>query len=355
MELSPYTLALLEDLERRIEPDIEDDFRAQWETFWAGNYTEPVFQPMRKKLTSPSVELKNININDAISDYELMLDAELITASKRLASPTSALGVRSNYGTGIMTTLFGAEIFVMPREMNTLPTTRSLNDSDAVRRILEAGVPDIRSGFGKDVFAMGEIYAEVFKKYPKIQKYVYVYHPDTQGPLDVAELLWGGEMFYEMYDDPDFVHGVMRLITDTYKRFLDHWYTIIPRREGISVHWSWMHPGTIMLRNDSAMNLSPDMYREFAFAYDNELLDYYDGGCVHFCGKGDHYIDILTGAKKLYGVHMSQPEYNDMEKMYSAVRKNGKRMIGLREDACSEYSARPDALCGMIHGVIRKN
>ena len=246
------------------------------------------------------------------------------------------------------------ELFVMPYEMNTLPTTRSLNDSDAVRRILEAGAPDLNTGFGKNVFEMGEIYAEVFSKYPKIQNYVYVFHPDTQGPLDVAELLWGGEMFYEMFDDPDFVHAVLRLITDTYKRFLDHWYTIIPRTEKYSVHWGWMHPGTVMIRNDSAMNLSPAMYDEFAFTYDNELLEYYGGGCVHFCGKGDHYIGVLAKAPLLYGINMSQPQYNDMDKILAAVRENGKHLLSLHPNACADYIKRPDAVPSMVYGSLKK-
>ena len=30
MELSSYTLALLDDIERRIDPETEEDYRAQW-------------------------------------------------------------------------------------------------------------------------------------------------------------------------------------------------------------------------------------------------------------------------------------------------------------------------------------
>lgn len=351
MQLSDYTLALLDDIERRIDPEVEEDFAAQWRTFWDGKYDRPIFTPMRKKTNTPGVEVRNIHINDAIGDLSLMLDMQLADLSKRLSSANQALGIRSNYGTGIMTTLFGAEIFMMPREAATLPTTRSLNDSDAVRRILEAGMPSLTGGFGKDVFAFGEMCAEIFKNYPKIQRYVSIFHPDTQGPLDIAELLWGSEMFYEMYDDPDFVHGVLRLITDTYKAFLDRWYTIIPRTEGISTHWNWMHAGTIMLRNDSAMNLSPEMYSEFAFPYDNELLNYYGGGCVHYCGRGDHYIRILCGAPLLKGINLSQPHLNDMDEIFSAVRDNGKKILGLRANACSAYAARPDAVCGMIHQI----
>ena len=346
MKFSDYTLALLDDIERRIDPDTEEDYRAQWKRFWYDGVDIPVFTPKRKKVSSPGVEIKNIAINDALSDYELMLDSELAGLSGRL-SGNASLGIRANYGSAIMASVFGAEIFIMPRETNTLPTTRSFNDSGRIRAILDKGMPDLTGGFGRDVFFFGEMCAELFENYPKIKKYAEVYHPDTQGPLDIAELLWGGEMFYEMFDDPEFVHSVMRLITDSYKAFLDKWYGIIPRREPITVHWGVMHRGTIMLRLDSAMNLSPEFYDEYSKPYDRELFDYYGGGCMHFCGRGDHYIRSLCGIESLYGINLSQPHLNDMDVILDAAASNRKKIISMPQ--ADVFAANPHSVNGMIH------
>lgn len=351
MKLSAYTLELLNDIERRIIPEVEEDYIKQWETFWKGECRDIVFSPSRKIVSEPAITVKQVNINDALDDYELMLDMQLALVSSALSKKTSALGVRSNYGTGIMTTLFGAEIFRMPYKTNTLPSTRSFNDSDRIRRILDAGAPDLTNGFGKDVFNFGEICAEVFQNYPKISKYVYVYHPDTQGPLDIAELLWGSEMFYEMYDDPDFVHAVMQLITDTYIRFMDRWFQMYPIRDGLNVHWGFWMQGGIMLRNDSAINLSPELYREFALKYDTRLLDYYGGGAVHFCGKGDNFIGELATAKNLTGINLSQPHLNDMDKIFHTAFSNGKKLVNINRSGCEAYIQKPDAIRGMLHCV----
>lgn len=346
IKLSDYTLSLLDDIERRIDPDTEEDFRDQWTRFWYTEMDTDLFTPRRKKVSSPGTELKNIAINDALTDFELMLDAELADLSRRLGGNAS-LGIRANYGSAIMASLFGAEIFIMPRETNTLPTTRSFNDSNRMRQVLEKGIPDFKTGFGGDVLYFGERCAEIFEDYPKIKKYAEVYHPDTQGPLDVAELLWGGEMFYEMYDDPDFVHAVMRLITDTYKAFLDKWYGIIPKREPITVHWSIMERGTIMLRLDSAMNISADLYNEYSKPYDRELLDYYGGGCMHFCGRGDHYISSMCEIDALYGINLSQPHLNDMDVIFEAAGSRGKRIISFPRAA--DYAGNPHVRKGMLH------
>lgn len=349
MKLSDYTLSLLDDIENRIDPETEEDYRAQWQAFWDGNCTGSVFIPRRKKVSAPGVKPQGIHINDALHDYEMMLDAQLAGISGALASPHAALGMRANYGSAILASLFGPEIYEMPREMNTLPTIVSLNDSDRVRAILEKGLPDLNTGFGKDVLHFGEICAELFEKYPKIKKYVEVYHPDTQGPLDIAELLWGSSIFYEMYDDPDFVHGILQLVTDTYKAFLDAWYAIIPPYPSeICVHWGIMIKGKILLRLDSGVNLSGEFYEEFSKPYDKALLDYYGGGALHYCGHGDHFVPSLCEIDNLYGINLSQPELNNMDVILQSVCASDKRIFGLPRAA--QFAEKPYMKKGILHG-----
>ena len=124
-----------------------------------------------------------------------------------------------------------------------------------------------------------------------------------------------------------------------------------PNRQGLNVHWEFWMKGAIVLRDDSAMNISPDFYREFAYPYDKYLLDHFGGGVVHFCGRGDHYIDILTSIDSLSAINLSQPHLNDMEKIYNATFSNGKKILKLRDSACNEYNARPNPLNGMISNV----
>jgi hypothetical protein len=97
------------------------------------------------------------------------------------------------------------------------------------------------------------------------------------------------------------------------------------------------------------MNLSPELYEEFALKYDRELLDYFGGGIVHFCGRGDHYIDLLTSIESLTGINMSQPHLNDMDKIFDATVEKSKRILALKDDACEKYAARPNACHSMLY------
>ena len=53
MQLSKKTIELLEDIERRIDPDAEEDFSRQWEDFLYDRTNDAIFTPVRK-ITSPT-------------------------------------------------------------------------------------------------------------------------------------------------------------------------------------------------------------------------------------------------------------------------------------------------------------
>lgn len=350
LHLNSETLALLNEVESRIDPATEDNFRDQWRVFLDGECKDCIFTPCRKKTTPSSFSYRNININDAIENYELMLVSEMEGVSQALSSRDKGLAVRCNYGTGIMTSLFGAKIFTLPHKMNTLPTTYSLNDTKKIRMLLDKGVPDLYGGFGRRVFEMGEFFANVFSHFPKIAHYVTVYHPDTQGPLDICELLWGSEMFYAMYDEPELVHNMLNLITETYTVFLEKWFAMYPCNARMNQHWnSLMHHGRILLRDDSAMNLSPELYMEYARPYDARLLHHFGGGVVHFCGRGDHYISLLCGIPELTGINMSQPHLNNMETIYKNTVDKGIKLLGFNREWAERDKNRPNGYSNNLH------
>ena len=328
LKLSRDTELLLEDIERRIDPEVEDKYLGEWRDFLFDRFDGDIFSPVREKKAPQTIDVPRVNINDAIDDLDLMIRLEMQEVSDLLTKGKGPLGIRANYGTGTMASLFGAEVFMMPRETNTLPTTKPLDDTDRIREIVEKGIPDIRGGLGGRMLDFGEAVKEVFSKYPKIEKYVDVFHPDTQGPLDMCEMIWGCDMFYELYDEPELVHDFLSLLTDTFIAVTDKWHGIYPIRSEMSSHWrGFFHRGAIVLRSDSAMNVSPELYEEFSMPYDKKLLERYGGGVIHFCGRGDHYIDKLQELPQVYGINMSQPEYNDMEKIYRYTVEKGIKIL----------------------------
>jgi len=340
----------LDDLEARINPLEEERLLAEWADFSADRFRGTIFSPRRLHPAPPRVEWPRVGINAALEDYGLMALQQFGHCSAVLAEAGGAvLNVRCNYGSSIAPLLFGVQVFVMDEGLDTLPTSRPLNDREAIRQLIARGVPDLHTGYGAQVLEMGRRYAAIAREYPKVGKHVFIYHPDLQGPMDIAEVIWGSTIFYAAYDEPELVRALLELACATYSAFMREWLRIVPFRPGGNAHWGLYHGGNIMLRDDSAMNFSPDMFAEFIAPYDQRLLDEFDGGAIHFCGRGSHYIAHMAGLRGLCAIAMSQPEYNDMEIIYRHTVDRGIKLLGLKREAAEQALARGRDLHGQVH------
>jgi hypothetical protein len=329
---------------------VEAELDAAWRTFLTEGGGDGVFSPRRAEKAPPGTEWPAVSVNAALADPDRMALQQYGGCSRILAEGGGAcLAVRCNYGTGILPSLFGAPIHVMDEALNTLPTARPLAGPDALRQTLDRGVPDLRAGYGEQVLAMGRTFAEIGEAYPSIGRYVRIYHPDTQGPMDVVELLYGSDLFYALYEEPELVRQLLDLVTETYIAFLREWETVVPFAPDYNVHHLYMHRGAIVLRDDSAMNLSPAMFDEFIRPWDQRLLTEFGGGVVHFCGRGDHYIESLCGMADLTGVNLSQPELNDMETVFAATVDRGIPLLGFNRAAAEAALAAGRDLQGRVH------
>ena len=343
--------AYLEDLERRIDPAEEDRIYAQWVDFLDGRFDGDIFSPHRTKESPPSLDWPTVRINAALNDFDQMTLQQFALVSKILEEGGGAmLDVRANYGSSILPSLFGVEMFFMDDALNVLPTSRPLaGGKDAIRAAIDCGVPNLDAGQGAKVFETGRRFMAVKQRYPKIGRCVQVYHPDIQGPMDVCELLWGSSIFYDLVDEPDLVHSLLELITETYTQFLRKWQSIVPVMGKYTTHWGSLQKGVIALRDDSAMNLSPAMFDEFIRPYDSELLKRFGGGTVHFCGRGDHYIDMACAMEGMTAIFMSQPDYNDMEVIYRATVDRGIPLLQFSRQWAEEALEAGRDLHGMVH------
>lgn len=348
----------LDDIENRINVETEEKLLSQWKDFIDGKFENGIFSPKRLCLNPSKIEWQEVLVNEAINDYEKMALQQFSDCSFALSGGLGTvarvsgalLAIRCNYGTGIMPSLFGAKPFIMDADMNVLPTNKPLAGGiDAIKTLLDQGIPDLNNGLGEKTFEMAYRFKEMVKDYPKISKYVHIYHPDMQGPMDICELLWGSSLFVDLYERPELVKKFLTLITETYIQFMKEWEKIVPFSKNYNVHWAMLHKGKIMLRDDSAMNLSPEMFKEFIEPYDQKLLDEFGGGVIHFCGKGDHYSHRFPEMKGLYAINLSQPEYNDMETIFKNTVDRDIKIIGLPKQAAEQALAQKRDLHGNVH------
>lgn len=344
--LTPY----LEDLERRIDPQQELELERQWLEFADGKCTQNFFCPHRTPSES-TIEWPRVMVNDGLENHDLMILQQLRMCSESLSNGTGELlCLRSNYGTGIIPTMFGAEIFYMPYETDTLPGTRPFaNGKDDLIRIMDADKRDYRLGWAGHTFAMAQRYQELTRQYPNISRFVHYYNPDLQGPLSLVEATWGSSLYVDLYDDEETIERALDFFTDVYIEFTRKWKAQCPDFDNEhAVEWAMLHRGGTIIRNDAAMNISGDMYEEFVCPRDQRIIDTF-GGVIHFCGRGHHYIEKVSQIRNLSGINMSQPDWNDMEIIYRNTVDKGLAIIGMPEYEVQRATAAGRPLRGLVH------
>jgi hypothetical protein len=237
------------------------------------------------------------------------------------------LNIRANYGTPILPSVFGARFRLME---TSKPWSHPLGGREEIRRLIARGVPDCETGLGGRCFETARFYQETLAGYPRLQRALSIYHPDLQGPFDVAHLIWGPDIFLGIYDCPDLVHALLALVTETYSIWMKKWKRLVGEGNDFTTQWSFYIKGGVVLRDDTPVMLSAAHFDEFVKPYDQLLLDEFGGG-VHFCGKGDQFVASLCQMRNLSCVHSSQPELNDVGLLIDSAVSNRVVLLGLPE------------------------
>jgi uroporphyrinogen decarboxylase len=113
----------------------------------------------------------------------------------------------------------------------------------------------------------------------------------ADGPFGVAASLMGQtEAFMACYERPEFLHEVLRIVTDKMIEYLDFCW----QEEGLTTRdFAWT--------DDLAAGLSEEHFREFALPYNQRLRFHFNGHlALHMCGKTDHLLKIFVDDLKIH-------------------------------------------------------
>ena len=101
------------------------------------------------------------------------------------------------------------------------------------------------------------------------------------GPFTNAGYLTGlTEIFRAIYERPDFVKELLRIVTDKIIQWLDFCWKELK-----------LKTRDFAFTDDLAVSLSPQTYEEFVLPYDKKLRFHFDGRILfHMCGRTDHLL-----------------------------------------------------------------
>jgi hypothetical protein len=125
----------------------------------------------------------------------------------------------------------------------------------------------------------------------------------TMMPMDIANALRGNAFFTDVVLEKVFLHDFSKFLVKAiqwYYRYLLAWSDTV---EGGHVFWmpeSWMPANTLAhVSNDAAMLCSPEVYGEFGFPYEQNLVKHYDYVMYHIHNEKMHFVPQLSELKPL--------------------------------------------------------
>lgn len=270
------------------------------------------------KLPPPWARFQRYTYRQAFDDPAAMLQNMLLNrvVPGVLLKDDNPLAIRNDHGTIQIASLLGGQWHF---HQDNYPWVSSLGSTDAIQELVaENGEIDFNGGVIPQSTETLEFYGEQLANYPNCKQAIQISLPDLQGPIDTADILWGSEIFAEILARPDLVSAILVKVVDAmlqvaeyYRQFaVDKLDPLANTQHGYNI------PGRLMIRNDSAIMVSPDTYRRMIMSHDARVLKEVGGGSIHFCGNGEHLIEPMLEIPHLRGIDLGQPEMMDIKGIY---------------------------------------
>lgn len=286
----------------------------------------------------PDAKFKPFPHREVFNDPAKMLFNELTHAFNTSIACRDRLNddlpctVRANFGTVLIASMFGARVEQFddnpPWVMH--PDGRGLS----LEAVIEQDPTDFSRGWCPRVIETYAFFRETLRGWPQLEPLIKVVLPDLQSPFDNLELIVGSSVFEDLTTRPEQVGRALARVARAqvgFARRLAEFVTDGP--EGFAHQHATMIRGRILLRDDSVILMSPQMYREVVAPHDEFVLRELGGGGIHCCGNvGRHAATFLERAG-LECFDFGQSEMNDVEAIYRMAQA---RRVALIRVAVSE-------------------
>ncbi|HEV55992.1 MAG TPA: hypothetical protein ENN87_00630 [Phycisphaerales bacterium] len=238
--------------------------------------------------------------------------------------------VRPNFGTVVVASLFGGRI---EQRGDDPPWVRPFETVEQFRRALDRDPSDVSEATVDRARRGYQFYAEALGPYPGLCAAIRFVLPDLQGPFDTAEQLRGSEIFTDLYTQPDLVALALERIAAVQVRLAQHLQAFLREPlDGFTHQHGTLIRGHILLRDDTVIMVSPEMYRDHIARWDDFVLDRLGGGGIHACGRFDGHVEAFLALPNVQCLDLGQSWLNDVDAMYEKACQRSIPLVRVRTD-----------------------
>lgn len=142
---------------------------------------------------------------------------------------------------------------------------------------------------------------------------------DCDGIFSIAQLIMGMEkLMIACFERPDFVHKLLDIITNKY---IEHWHNLVETFDVKEVQ-------EIVLADDTASFLNPDMFEEFSVPYMKRIRDTFPNARAmqHYCKVVPQHVEIMvrkvgidgfTGFKPNKGINSIRESFKPVNDLFA--------------------------------------
>lgn len=270
--------------------------------FWRGEGPSLILIP-----TGQMAQYDIAGYPERFSNPALMWEAEMRRALLVLDWPTDGIAtVRPNLGVVFVPALAGLGYTVVEGQM-PWPGEPLCRDA-------------CRASAGADISAaMLMQHAAQFYEIHRLRggDQVVAYHPDTQGVFDIAHLLYGEGIFYDLMDNPIWIHELMEASLSLYQRASSHLKTLLAEPAGEMIHGHGTPQGVYFphagarISEDTATLLSPHMISTHLLPYIERAVAPFGGCFAHYCGHHQSLHEQLCRCPGVRAIDLGNSELYD--------------------------------------------
>jgi len=259
---------------------------------------------------------------EIFDDPEKMLFNQLVSSFDSSVYLSEKIGddlpvtVRADFGCVMIASMFGAVV----EQVGDNPPWIRQNGHISYENIIDISPTDFNRGIIAKVAARYQFYKDVLKDYPALSGVANIVMPDLQGPVDNLELLIGSGIFEDMYLKRDLFLKAMDVVTQAQIELVKYFGKFVnSRTSGISFQHGFPLKGGLLIRDDTSIMVSPQMYRELIAPYDERLLEAFGGG-IHSCGNVNGIVREFISLRNTQCFDFGQSEMNDVENIYQFAK-----------------------------------
>lgn len=279
--------------------------------FWEGKGPSLVLMPPGRDMNEIwQVQIYNTSeYRERFYNPKKMWEAEMKRARPVLDWPSDGIPtVRPNLGVVFVPSMAGQNYEIREGQM---PWCGGPLSCDKIRGSREADVTQTE---------LMRLAAEFYRIHSeKGDGEVAAYQADTQGIFDIAHLLYGDAIFYDIMDEKKiaWIDELLDICLDLMVRAARYVKELIGEQDNQMIHGHGTEQGVyfpnvgLRISEDSPAMISPEMIDRFVIPRIERCAEEFGGVFMHYCGRHEYFFERLCRCKGVRAIDLGNSEMYD--------------------------------------------